>query len=119
MVLDLVGEAGGEAVEFLGDAADGGDHEVVGEHGGMATSRPMTVAMRAPATPGAMAVRLAELARATPAKVSMTPQTGPEQSDEGTAGHGGGETIMPFSRAMASAAAASSSTTLTASNDGC
>ena len=32
-VFDLVGVAAGKPVQFLGDGADGGDHEVVGEHG--------------------------------------------------------------------------------------
>ena len=71
--------------------------------------------MSAPATPGAMAVRLAELARAMPAKVSMTPHTVPSSPMNGPPATAVDNTIIPFSNAMASAAAASSSVTFTAS----
>ena len=50
---------------------------------GMATSRPVTVVMRAAETPGAIAAKLADPAWATPPKVSMTPQTVPSSPRNG------------------------------------
>ena len=84
---------------------------------GMATSRPVTVATSAAATPGAMAVRVAAWLSAMPAKVDMTPQTVPSSPMNGPPATAVDNTIIPFSNAMASAPAASSSTTFTASNE--
>src|SRR5580692_5133655 len=85
---------------------------------GMATSRPTTVAINAAATPGAMAVKLAEWASAMPAKVDMTPQTVPSKPMKGPPATAVDKTIMPFSSVMASALADPSKITFTASNDG-
>src|ERR1700722_423397 len=85
---------------------------------GMATSRPVTVATSAAATPGAMAVSVAALLSAIPANVDITPQTVPSNPMNGPPATAVDNTIMPFSNAMASAPAASSKITLTASNDG-
>ena len=84
---------------------------------GMATSRPVTVATRAAATPGAMAVRVAARLSAMPANVDMTPQTVPSNPMNGPPATAVDSTIIPFSKAMASPLAASSSATFTASND--
>ena len=67
----------------------------------MATSRPTTVAINAPATPGAIAVKLAWFALAMPAKVSMTPQTVPSNPMNGPPATAVDNTIMPFSSAIA------------------
>ena len=58
---------------------------------GIATNRPMTVAMSAPATPGAIAVRLAALRFGDAGKSFHDAPDRPEQSDERPAGHGRGE----------------------------
>ncbi|NDD57467.1 MAG: radical SAM protein, partial [Verrucomicrobia bacterium] len=50
---------------------------------GMATSRPTTVVIRAPETPGAMAARLAWPAWAMPLNASITPQTVPSSPRKG------------------------------------
>ena len=80
-------------------------------------SRPVTVATSAAATPGAMAVSVAALLSAMPAKVDMTPQTVPSSPMNGPPATAVDNTIMLFSNPTASLPAASSSTTLTASND--
>jgi len=53
-----------------------------------------------------MAVRLAEFALAIPAKVSMTPHTVPSNPMNGPPATAVESTIIPFSNAIASAAAA-------------
>ena len=73
--------------------------------------------INAPATPGAIAVRLADPALAMPAKVSITPQTVPSNPMNGPPATAVESTIIPFSKAIASAEDASSITTLTASKD--
>ena len=83
----------------------------------MATSRPVTVATSAAATPGAMVVKLACCATAMLAKVDMTPQTVPSNPMNGPPATAVESTIMPFSSDMASAEAASSSTTFTAAKE--
>ena len=75
------------------------------------------MAIRAPATPGAMAVRLAALARAMPEKVSMTPQTVPSKPMNGPPATAVERMIIPFSKARPCALAARSSETLTWSKD--
>ena len=77
----------------------------------------MTVQINAAATPGAIAVRLAEPRLAIPENVSMTPQTVPSNPMNGPPATAVDSTIIPFSSPIASAAAASSITTLTASKD--
>src|ERR1039457_2260415 len=84
---------------------------------GMATSKPVTVATKAAATPGAMAVRVAALLSAMPAQVDITPQTVPRKPMNGPPATAVDSTIMPFSNDIASPPAASSKITFTASND--
>src|SRR5215471_12457323 len=84
---------------------------------GMATKRPVTVAMSAPATPGAMAVRLAALALAMPEKVSITPQTVPSKPMKGPPATAVERMIMPFSSERAWALAARSRATRTESKE--
>src|ERR1035438_2761731 len=84
---------------------------------GIATSRPVTVATSAAATPGAIVVRLAELFAAMLANVDMTPQTVPNKPMNGPPATAVDKTIIPFSKPIASAPAASSNTTRTASKD--
>ena len=60
---------------------------------------------------------LAPPALAIPAKVSITPQTVPSNPMNGPPATAVESTIIPFSSAIASAAAASSITTLTASKE--
>src|ERR1051325_2451992 len=73
----------------------------------------MTVAMSAPATPGAIAVRLAEFARAMPENVSITPHTVPSRPMNGPPATAVERTIMPFSSASASPPTVRSSATRT------
>src|SRR5277367_1117460 len=84
---------------------------------GIATSKPVTVATSAAATPGAIVVRLAELFSAMLANVDMTPQTVPSKPMNGPPATAVERTIIPFSKLIASAPAASSNVTRTASND--
>src|SRR6266545_2074313 len=69
---------------------------------GMATSRPMTVAINAPATPGAIAVSVAAFALATPENVSMTPQTVPSSPINGPPATAVERMIIPLSNPMPS-----------------
>ena len=75
----------------------------------------MTVAMSAPATPGAIVVRLAEFALAMPAKVSITPQTVPSNPMNGPPATAVESTIIPFSSESASALAVRSNASRTES----
>src|SRR5580698_5589249 len=84
---------------------------------GIATSSPVTVATNAAATPGAIAVSVADLLSAMPANVDITPQTVPSNPMNGPPATAVESTIMPFSRLIASAPAASSKTTRTASKE--
>src|SRR6476659_2608713 len=84
---------------------------------GIATNRPTTVAINAPATPGAIAVRLAELARAIPENVSITPQTVPNKPMNGPPATAVDNTIIPFSNTSACWLAARSRATRTDSNE--
>ena len=83
---------------------------------GMATNRPTTVAISAPATPGAMAVRLAACAIAMPENVSITPQTVPSKPMNGPPATAVERMIMPFSSESDWALTARSSATRTDSN---
>ena len=77
----------------------------------------MTVATSAAATPGAIVVRLAELFSAILANVDITPQTVPNKPMNGPPATAVDSTIMPFSKPIASAPAASSRVTRTASKE--
>src|SRR5580698_8917028 len=85
---------------------------------GIATSKPVTVVNNAAATPGAIAVRVAAWLSAMPANVDITPQTVPSNPMNGPPATAVDNTIMPFSKAIASELAASSKITFTASNEG-
>src|SRR5580658_8677961 len=85
---------------------------------GIATSSPVTVATKAAATPGAMAVSVAAWLAAMPANVDITPQTVPSSPINGPPATAVDNTIMPFSSEIASVPDASSMTTFTASNEG-
>src|SRR5215469_15530285 len=84
---------------------------------GIATSNPVTVVSSAAATPGAIAVSVAAWLSAMPANVDITPQTVPSSPINGPPATAVDNTIMPFSRAIASVPADSSKITFTASND--
>ncbi len=77
----------------------------------------MTVATNAAATPGAIAVNVAAFDSAIPANVLITPQTVPSNPMNGPPATAVERTIIPFSKDIASAPAASSKTTRTASNE--
>src|SRR5581483_12417010 len=83
----------------------------------MATNNPVTVAMSAPATPGAMAVRLAACALAMPENVSITPQTVPSRPMNGPPATAVDSTTIQFSRASACALTSRSSAPFTDAND--
>ena len=116
-MLDRSGVFGGKAVQFLGDGPDGRDHVVIGEHGRDGDKGPTTVAMSAPATPGAIAFRVADRALAMPEKVSMTPQTVPSKPMNGPPATAVERIIIPFSNDRAWALATRSSVTRTESNE--
>src|SRR5437899_9891610 len=84
---------------------------------GIATKRPTTVAISAPATAGAIAVKLAALVRAMPENVSITPHTVPRRPMNGPPATAVERMIMPFSKERASVLAARSKATRTDSKE--
>ena len=95
-VLDLGGVSGGEAIEFLGDVPDGGDHEVVGEHGGNGDEEAGDGGDQRAGHTGGHGGQAGLIGFGDAGEGFHDAPDGAEQADEGAAGDGGGEDDHAF-----------------------